>query len=87
MGVAIWIGIGALAWAFARIVPAGRTHWAIELTITLVAASILGLVATALDFGGWAEADWRAGLFVFLGSLAILGCLRSVTLFRGRSLK
>ena len=87
MGVALWIGSGALAWAFARIVPPGRRHWAIELTITLAAGLILGLAATALDFGGWAAPDWRAGLFVFLGCLAILGCLRSVTIFRGRSLK
>jgi len=82
MGVAVWIGSGAVAWAFARIVPPGRTHWAIELTITFAAALILGLAATALDFGGWAEPDWRAGLFAFLGALAALGCLRSVTLFR-----
>lgn len=87
MGVAFWIGCGALAWAIARIIPPGRRHWAAELATGIAAALLLGLAATALDFGGWAEADWRAGLFAFLGALAALGCLRSVTLFRRRSLK
>jgi hypothetical protein len=36
----------------------------------------LGVTATALDFGGWNEPDWRAGLFVFLGALAAAGAIR-----------
>jgi hypothetical protein len=87
MGVVLWIGSAVLAWAVARIIPSGRVHWAAELTLGVAAACLLGLVATALDFGGWAEIDWRAGLFTLLGALAALGCLRSVTIFRRRSLE
>ena len=87
MGVALWIGSGVLAWAVARIIPFGRVQWAAELMMGIAAACLLGLLATALDFGGWAEIDWRAGLFAFLGALATLGCLRSVTIFRRRSLE
>ena len=87
MGVALWIGSGALAWALARIIPSGRAGWLPELAAALGTAVVLGLAATAMDFGGWRELDWRAGLFVFLGALALLGCVRSVTIFRRRSLK
>ena len=86
-GVAVGLGGGAVAWALARTVPPGRIHWALELALALVTALLLGLVATALDFGGWAVADWRAGLFAFLGAAAALGCLRSVTLFARHPLK
>jgi hypothetical protein len=47
-----------------------------EFLVTLLAALPLGVLATALDFGGWNELDWRAGLFVFLGALAAAGAFR-----------
>jgi len=41
-----------------------------------------GLVATAFDFGGWNEIDWRAALFVAICALAAIGCVRLVRLMR-----
>jgi uncharacterized membrane protein SirB2 len=77
MGLALWLICGAIAFAVARIVPfARRASWLGEILVTLSAAILLGVVATALDFGGWREPDWRAGLFTFLGALATAGLFR-----------
>lgn len=43
----------------------------------MVTAIAMGLLATYLDFGGWKEPDWRAGLFCFLGAFAAIGFYRS----------
>jgi uncharacterized membrane protein YeaQ/YmgE (transglycosylase-associated protein family) len=81
VGIALWIGSGVLAFALARIIPAGRTRgWIGELVAALLVAFALGVLATALDFGGWKEPDWRAGLFAFLGAFAASGLVRSVTM-------
>jgi hypothetical protein len=88
MGVGIWILGGLAAWLIARIVPAGRTRlWIAELVLALVAALLLGLAATAGDFGGLREADWRAALFTCFGAFAVLGVFRLVTIFWTRTLK
>ena len=80
VGVALWLGSGALAFLLARLVPYGRgRRWLGELAAAMLTAFILGLVATALDFGGWSEPDPRAALFTVLGSGAILGILRVAT--------
>ena len=77
MGLALWITCGMAAFALARLIRQGRgRRWLAELLLALVAATILGGVATALDFGGWRELDWRAGAFAFGGSFAALGLLR-----------
>lgn len=77
MGIALWLGSGALAFALARIIPAGRGRARIaELAAALAAAFLLGILATALDFGGWNEFDWRAALFAFLGAFAAAGIAR-----------
>lgn len=55
--------------------------WIGELMVSVVAALALGVAATALDFGGWKEPDWRAGLFVLFGAFAAIGVVR---LIRGR---
>jgi fluoride ion exporter CrcB/FEX len=83
MGVALWLGSGLAAWILARIIPRGRPRrpWG-ELAAAIVTALILGTVATALDFGGWNEADWRAGVFVLVGAFAGIGALRA---FRQRN--
>ena len=47
-----------------------------ELFTVVISALALGGIATALDFGGWNEPDWRAGLFVVFGSFAIGGASR-----------
>jgi hypothetical protein len=66
-----------LAFVLARIVPAGRRRARIaELAAALTIAFLLGTVATALDFGGWNELDWRAALFAFLGAFAAAGIAR-----------
>ncbi|HKR63659.1 MAG TPA: hypothetical protein VJZ00_08005 [Thermoanaerobaculia bacterium] len=78
MGIALWITCGLAAFLFARFVPRGRTRaWIGELIVAVVTAFLLGVVATALDFGGWREPfEWRAGLFAFFGSAAAVGIFR-----------
>jgi uncharacterized membrane protein SirB2 len=77
MGIVLWLIAGATAFAIARIVPFARSaRWFGEILVTLSAAILLGLAATALDFGGWREPDWRAGLFTFLGAFAAAGLFR-----------
>lgn len=79
MGAALWVAAGLAAFFIARIVPYGRTRrfWG-ELVISIVTAATFGALATALDFGGWREPDWRAVLFCFLGTAAVLGAIRAV---------
>ena len=55
--------------------PLGR---AVETIAALTAAVAAGLAATALDFGGWKELDWRAALFAGLSALAVLGIVRAI---------
>ncbi len=61
-----------MALVLARAIRPMRRSWKPELLAALIAAMLAGIVATALDFGGWQELDWRAGTFAFLtGSTAI----------------
>jgi hypothetical protein len=79
VGIGLWLLSGLAASALARNVPLARPpRAAAELLVGLTAAFLLGLLATAMDFGGWKELDWRAALFVFLGTLAALGASRLV---------
>jgi len=55
-----------------------RARLWIEAAVALVTGLSLGLLATALDFGGWNELDWRAGVFVFLGSAAAVAIARLI---------
>jgi len=77
MGIALWMACAGVVFFTIRYIrllcPAG---WLGELVGVVIAALILGAIATALDFGGWNELDWRAALFVLFGSLAIAGLLR-----------
>ena len=79
MGVGLWLGSGLAASVLARIVPLGtrRPFW-IELAAAIVGALLMGVAATALDFGGWNELEWRAALFAFLGAFAAVGFIRAV---------
>jgi hypothetical protein len=80
MGLAIWLASGTLAFAIARFIPRGRGRkWLSELVAAWVAAFLLGITATALDFGGWREPDPRAALACGLASFAIIGILRVAT--------
>lgn len=65
-----------LALVLARFVPLLRARIAWEAIAAIVAGLLLGLAATAMDFGGWNEADWRAGAFVFFGSAAAVAVTR-----------
>ena len=77
MGFGTWLVAGALAFALSRLVPAGRPRrWWPETLAALSAAAVAGLAATAMDFGGLREPDWRAASFAFLVSAAILGLIR-----------
>ena len=83
MGIALWVASGAVSFTLARLIRAGRgRRWIVELLLAAAVAFILGGVASALDFGGWREPDWRAGLFAFAGSFASVGLLRLARLGR-----
>jgi len=83
MGIALWTACALVLFAAARFVPAGRpTRWIGELIAALTSAMLFGLLATFLDFGGWNEPDWRAGVFVFLGAAAVIAILRVARLTR-----
>lgn len=77
MGIVFWVVAGTVAFLLARIVPlARRRAWLAELIASVATALLCGLLATYLDFGGWQEPDWRAGVFALLGALAAVGVVR-----------
>ncbi len=78
VGTTLWIASGVLAGLLARIVPFRRGGFPIEFLVSVIAAIAGGLGATALDFGGWREPDWRAGVFAFFVALAALGAMRAM---------
>jgi len=81
MGIGLWMLCATAVFLAIRRVPFGRpASWIAELLTAFVSALLLGALATALDFGGWNEPDWRAGLFVLLGTAAITGSVRFVRL-------
>jgi hypothetical protein len=82
MGIVLWMTCAAAVFFTIRNIRFGRTaDWIGELFAVVIGAFVLGGVATALDFGGWNELDWRAGLFAIFGSLAIGGAIRVGRLF------
>jgi hypothetical protein len=92
MGLTLWLASGLVAWSIARIIPPAREkrpskQWVGELAVALGAALFFGLAATYLDFGGWQELDWRAGLLAFFGAFAAAGVFRLVTFSRRRPLQ
>jgi hypothetical protein len=77
MGIALWIVSSVAAFLLARMAPwRRRPAWAGEFSVSIVAGLLVGAMATALDFGGWSEPDWRTGLFVFLGAFTAAGMIR-----------
>jgi hypothetical protein len=78
MGIVLWFAAGLAAFLLARLVPLRRPRWFFEIAASVTAGMLAGLVATALDFGGWREIDWRAGAFAFFISLAVLGLARAL---------
>jgi len=79
----MWVIAGAGAFAISRLIRAGRLGgWGLEASVSLLAATAAGLAATALDFGGLQEPDWRAGTFALLASLGAIGLTRAIRLVR-----
>ena len=77
MGAALWLLASFLAFAVARIIPSGRPpRFLPELLLASGAGVVTGVTATALDFGGWSELDWRAAMFVLFGVLATVAVAR-----------
>lgn len=77
MGLALWVAAGVAAAAISRFVIYGRPDaWLLEALAAAVTAIVFGVVATALDFGGWREVDWRAGLFAFAGAALVIALMR-----------
>jgi len=83
VGMSLWRVAASAAWVIARIIPPARRPIA-EAVAALVIAMIAGLAATALDFGGWNEADWRAVVFAFVCAAAALGIVRLFALRAAR---
>ena len=79
----MWIVAGVGAALLARVAEAGRTRgWFLEVVAGVVAAIAAGLAATAMDFGGWREPDWRCGLFCFFVALSAVGVMRLARILR-----
>lgn len=79
MGFGMWLIAGVGAFAIGRLVRAGRRPpWWTEALAALAAAAVAGLAATAMDFGGLREPDWRAASFAFLVASASIGLGRLV---------
>ncbi len=76
MGIALWLTAAGTAVALARLIPLLKLRFRWELAGLFPYAFILGAIASALDFGGWREPDWRAALFVLTGSFALIGIQR-----------
>lgn len=88
MGIGLWIVAGLGAFSLARLARAGRSRrWWGEAAMAVLFAAAAGLTATVLDFGGWREPDWRAGLFAFLvasGAIGLARVSRVIWSVRGR---
>jgi len=86
VGIATQAVAGVVAFVIARIIPSGRSRrWAVELIVSLAGALAAGVVATALDFGGWDEVDWRAAVLGFVTALLLAGVTRITLRWRKSS--
>ncbi len=86
MGIVLWFLSGLVAFFAARRIPAARPlAWIGELLLAMFFAGLAGLGATYLDFGGWRELDWRAGLFALIVALGGLGLVRAIATAASRA--
>jgi hypothetical protein len=77
MGIALWMTCAMAVFFAIRYIRFGRpARWIGELFTVVTGALLLGAIATALDFGGWNELEWRAAIFVFFGTAAVAGAIR-----------
>jgi len=80
MGLVTWLAAGIVVFFLGRRIERARPASSrSELIVALVAALLAGLVATALDFGGWNEMEWRAALFAALVASAAIAISRLST--------
>lgn len=83
MGIGIWLLSAAAAAAVTQIIPAGRDgRWVVESLLAIGVGLMLGVLATALDFGGWNEIDWRAAALSALGGFLAVGVSRLIRMRR-----
>lgn len=86
MGVGLWLLAGVGAFGTSRLIRAARPPgWLLEAVLALTGAVAAGLAATALDFGGWREPDWRAGAFSVLAAFALIGIARLIRVLASRT--
>ena len=77
MGLVIWVAAGVIAFAVARMLKSGgAASWPVELLVAIAAGVAFGLIATAFDFGGWKELEWRAAAFALAGASLALAVVR-----------
>lgn len=77
VGSLSWVVVALAATAIARRSAIGvRRRLVLEITVAMLGAMLFGALATARDFGGWAQLDWRSATFAFLGALAAIGAAR-----------
>ena len=75
----MWLLCGAAVFTASRVIAPGRpARFFTELLLVIAASALAGLAATALDFGGWGELDWRAAVFVVLCDFAVIGLSRAI---------
>lgn len=76
MGFTLWLLAGFLGFILTRFIESWRRAWYVELGTATGSSLAGGLVATAMDFGGWAVPDARAFAFSGLASLLAVGLVR-----------
>ena len=65
-GLILWLSLGLLAGAVAKLLPGPQLGWLVALLTGLGGGLAGGLLATALGMGGVAELDLRSGVIAFL---------------------
>ena len=74
-----WLTGSLVAFLAGRFIPLGRTaKWRGEALAASLGGVIGGVAATALDFGGWREADPLAATFAALVAFAAVAIQRMI---------
>lgn len=81
VGSASWLAAGFIVFLLCRFVKLRRQRAWVELSATVPTAFVAGICATALDFGGWSELEWRAALFALLCAVTVVALTR-LSLYR-----
>ena len=77
MGLLTWVLAGVLAFGIARgLRSGGALRWPAEAAVAIAAAVLFGMIATAFDFGGWKELEWRAAAMALAGTSLVLALTR-----------